>query len=564
MKKLLKVLIWFVSILAGLELIGIVLSAIGRHIPSHTVLSLRLEGSVPEQPARNSVIALLQGQPLTMTRIIRGLDQARLDPHISGLVVHLGEPDIGMAKLEELRDGLQQFNRSGKFTVAYLDDASNSGYYLASACRTVMQQPGALLDVRGMMASTTFLRGAFDKLGIVPNFFHIGAYKNATNQLTEKKFTPEHREATEALLEDWYNQFLKGVAESRHLPLNQVQSLVMQGPFTSAASTSKHLVDRVAYADEEKEAVRRKNGGYDRRLSLREYLRRHDTEGKTRLAVIYASGTIMSGRSGDGGLGDSVLGADTIADQFRSARQDDSLRAVILRVNSPGGSATASEAIRRELELTRKVKPVVVSMSDVAASGGYWISMSASRIVAEPGTITGSIGVLAGKFNLAGLYAKLGISSDYVATAPNATMEYPLQDYTPQERAAIEDYMQQTYGQFISGVAQGRHLSVEAVDKIGQGRVWSGERARQLGLVDRLGGIDTAIDEAKRLAGIPGGQRVELVVLPPPKSFLESVSDLLNGQTRVQALAPLQWLSRLQALGRTAVWALLPAIPQVQ
>ncbi len=564
MKKFVKVLVWFVAILAGLELIGIVVGAIGRHIPSHTVLRLRLEGSIPEQPAGNTLIALLRGQPLTVTRIVRGLDQARLDPRISGLVVYVGETDIGMSKLEELRNALQLFNRSGKFTVAYMDDADNSSYYLASACRTVMQQPGALLDVRGMMASSTFLRGTFDKLGVVPNFFHIGAYKNATNQLTEKKFTPEHREATEALLEDWYNQFLNGVAESRGMPLEQVRDLVTRGPFTSAASESKHLVDRLAYRDEEQEAVRKENSGYDRRLSLREYLRRQHPEGQEKLAVIYASGTIMPGRSSEGGLGDSVLGAETIADQFRSARQDDSLRAVILRVNSPGGSATASETIRRELELTRKVKPVVVSMSDVAASGGYWISMSASRIVAEPGTITGSIGVLAGKFNVAGLYAKLGISTDYVVTAPNATMEYPLQDYTPEERLSIQDYMQQTYGQFINGVAQGRHLSVEAVDKIGQGRVWSGERARQLGLVDRLGGIDSAIDEAKRLAGIPPSFQVELVVLPPPKSFLESLSDLMNGQTHSQALAPLQWLSRLQALGRTTVWALLPAIPRVQ
>jgi protease-4 len=241
------------------------------------------------------------------------------------------------------------------------------------------------------------------------------------------------------------------------------------------------------------------------------------------------------------------------------------VKAVILRVDSPGGVAFSSEAIRRELLITKRVKPVVVSMSDVAASGGYLIAMSANRIVAEPGTITGSIGVVGGKYNVLGLYQKLGLSKDYITTTENSTIDYPFQNFTSSQRESILKYMRDIYSSFIQGVAEGRHMKVEAVDKIGQGRVWSGERARQLGLVDELGGLDAAVTAAKALARIPASAPVSFVYLPPPKTLVEKIRDLAGGATlQARSLTLRQWLESVEALARTPAWTLLPAVPEIQ
>jgi protease-4 len=241
------------------------------------------------------------------------------------------------------------------------------------------------------------------------------------------------------------------------------------------------------------------------------------------------------------------------------------LKAVVLRVDSPGGSAFSSEVIRRELLLTKRVKPVVVSMSDVAASGGYWISMSANKIVAEPATITGSIGVLTGKFNLSGLYEKLGLSKDFVATTENSTLDWPFQNYTPAQREAVLKYMREIYKDFLEGVAEGRRMNVEAVDRIAQGRVWTGTRAQQLGLVDELGGLHTAIAAAKQLARIPVSEEVSLVFLPPPISLFDRLRDLLGSAEMLDPIrSSRRWLAQLEALAREPAWAILPAVPDVQ
>jgi len=260
-----------------------------------------------------------------------------------------------------------------------------------------------------------------------------------------------------------------------------------------------------------------------------------------------------------------MMGSDTLAQQFRRVRTDDFVKAVVVRVDSPGGVAYSSEVIRHELELTKEVKPVVVSMSDVAASGGYWLSMSANRIIAEPGTITGSIGVLMGKFNLQGLYEKLGLSTDFVATTPNSTLEYPLQNFTPEQRELELKNMHETYQDFIQGVAAGRHMKVEDVDKIAQGRVWTGERARKLGLVDELGGLHTAIARARELAKIPANEKVSLLSLPEHRSFIER---LLEPNDDDSAFAPTPslhaWMGKLESMANYSVWTILPGVPEVQ
>jgi len=568
MKKVGKFLLGLLVVVLAVETVAITLRYFARRIPSHTVLTVRIEGDIPEEVPREALAQIVEGTPTTVTDIVEGLDRASTDAHIDGIEVRVGESNMNFAKMQEIRDKIRQFNQSGKFSVAYLELATDGPYYVASACRTVLQLPKSMLYLRGMMASTTFYRGALDKLGIYPDLYHIGDYKNAINVFTEKGFTSAHREATQALLADWYGEFLRGIAESRAMKPTQVADVIPKGPFSSEEALAVGLVDRLGYGDEVQELVRQKSHGSSERLSLQEYLRRTERKGQSKLAVIYATGLIAPGRSRD-----QVMGSDTMAEELRRTRLDGEVKAVILRVDSGGGSASASEVIRREVELTRRRKPVVVSMSDVAASGGYWIAMSASKIVAQPGTITGSIGVLTGKFNLSGLYAKLGLSKDYVKTTDNATLDYPFENFTPAQRDAILRLMRETYKTFVQGVADGRRMPAETVDKIAQGRVWTGERARQLGLIDRLGGLDTAIAIAKELARIPPGEQVSLLRLPAPRSLVDSILDLLSGSEDTFGDAVRAHFGRftvasgikgLEALAREPIWALLPAVPQVE
>jgi protease-4 len=565
MKKIGKIILVLIALVVVLEVIVISVGFLSKRIQPNTVLTLRVEGEIEEQPPQDALAETLLGKPTTVNDIVEALDRASTDPRITGIELEVGESTLGMAQIQELRRKLRDFNRAGKFSVAYLEFATNRSYYLASASQTVALLPTSLLHVRGLMTSTTFLRGTFDKLGIYPDFYHIGDYKNASDVFTQKKYTPAHREADQALLRDLYQQYLHGIAESRQMKPEEVANLIARGPFGSAEALAAKLVDRVAYADEVRELVTRKNGGHDSRLSVREYLDRTERNGASRIAVIYAVGMILPGRSSESPLGGSVMGAETIAEQFKHARESSSIKAVILRVDSPGGAAYASEIIRRELLLTKKEKPVVVSMSDVAASGGYWIAMSANKIVAEPGTITGSIGVVTGKMNILGLYEKLGLSKDHIATTDNSTIDWPFQNFTPGQRESILKYMRAIYDNFLKGVAEGRRMEVKAVDTIAQGRVWSGERARQLGLVDELGGLDTAIASAKTLAQIPAREKVDLIYLPPPKSLIEQLRDIL-GSTRVfsRPASVTRWLGRIESFARAPAWTLLPAVPEIQ
>ena len=565
MKRVGKVFLWLIGAFLVLVFIGSAAGFYSRRIRPHTILSVRIEGDVPEQAAQGPLERWVSGPTTSVTEIAEALDRARTDPRITGAAFRIGESTMNMAKLQEIRERIREFNRAGRFSVAYLEFATNRSYYLASACQSVFLLPKSLLYVRGMMASTMFYRGAFDKLGVVADFYRIGDYKNATNVYTEKKYTQAHREATQALLEDWYREFLRDVADGRRLKVEDVEAAFRKGPLTAQEALDAKLIDKTAYADEARDVIREKNRGPAPRLSVREYLRRTEREGRSKLAVIYATGEILPGRSGMDPFGESVMGSDTIAEQFRRARQDDSIRAVILRVDSPGGAAFSSEVIRRQLERTKLVKPVVVSMSDVAASGGYWISMSANKIVAEPGTITGSIGIYTGKFNLRGLFDRLGISIDSVTTAENSTLDSPFHNFTPAQRDSLRKTMTDNYRFFVRGVAEGRHLDESAVDKIAQGRIWTGERAKQLGLVDELGGLHTAITVARELARISHGEKISLVYLPEPRSLFGRIFDVVGGARMQSPTASLkEWVARLEILARQPIWALLPAVPKVQ
>ncbi len=491
-----------------------------------SVLVIDAQGDIAEQRSPDILSALSGSNTPVLRDYLDAIDAARKDPRITGIVVRIGPLNTGWAKLEEIRSRLIAFQSSGKTSICYLgyDGIENAEYYLASACKQVWLVPSAPVSIHGMMAEATFYRGALDKLKIVPEYYHIAEYKTAGNEYTEKKFTPAHREEVESLLHSIYSQYVDETAAARHMQPARFDALVKSGPFLSSEAVRNGLVDRLAYWDQVQSYFRDRPGGWNQ-ISLDRYRTMLPASSGDRIALVHVTGLIASGGSGTSPTEGQISGGDSVAAALRNARNDSSIHAIVLRVDSGGGSVVASEVIRREVQLANSVKPVVVSMSDTAASGGYWISAPASRIVADPDTITGSIGVLIGKFNLAGLYNMLGISSDSVATSDNATLFSDEQNFSPVQREYIQRSLQDTYMEFTEGVAAGRRMSVEAVDKIAKGRVWSGAQAKDIGLVDDLGGIERAIEVAKQLAHIPTAQSVELVQYPPEKSFWQLLLD---------------------------------------
>jgi protease IV len=498
----------------------------GIRVASNSVLVIDAAGQIEEQRAPDIFSAFNGNTVPVLHDYLDALDNARTDSRITGLVVRIAPLETGWAKLEEIRNHLLSFRTSGKPSICYLgyDGIQNQEYYLASACQQIWLVPTAPVSIRGMMAEAVFIRGTLDKLKIVPEYYHIAEFKTAGNMFTEKKFTPAHKEEVESLLHSVYEQYLGDTSKARGMSRDQFEAILNRGPLSTNDAVQTKIVDRLGYWDQVQDFFKRRAGGWNP-VSLNSYRTSLNAPNFAlqKIAIVYASGLIVSGDSGTTPGGGFIMGGDSVAADIRRARMDSSIKAIVLRVDSGGGSVVGSEVIRREVELAHGVKPVVVSMSDVAASGGYWIASPADKIVADRDTITGSIGVLIGKLNVSGLFNLLGVSTDYVATSDNATLFSAQQNFTPAQREYIEKSLHETYDEFTKGVAAGRKMSVEAVDKIGKGRVWSGAQAKDLGLVDELGGTDHAIEVAKRLAHIPAGDSVRIVRLPEEKSFFQQL-----------------------------------------
>lgn len=501
-------------------------------LAARSVLVIDANGTIDEQRPLGLFNAFSAASIPVLHDYVDAIDAARIDPRITGLVLRIGPFDTGWGKLEEIRSHLLEFRKSGKPSICYLgyDGIGNREYYLASACEKVWLIPTAPVTIRGMMVWSPFFRGTLDKLKIVPDFYHIAEYKTAANVFTEKKFTAAHREEVEAVLRSVYNQYLSETSQARKMDPKKFEDLVNLGPISAKEAVESKLVDRLAYWDQVQGFFRERDKEWNP-VSLNRYRSYFPAFGGDKIAVVHATGLIVSGNSENTPGGGFVMGGDSVSADIRKARKDSSIKAIVLRVDSGGGSALASEVIRREVELARGEKPVVVSMSDVAASGGYWISMSANKIIADPNTITASIGVVAGKLNVSGLYNLLGMTTDYIATSDNATMFWDQQNFTPTQRAAIQKLLDEIYKDFTEGVASGRHMSVEAVDKIGKGRIWTGAQAKNLGLVDELGGLDRALEVAKQLAHIPADRSIRIVRFPEEKTFLQQLLEREKEQT---------------------------------
>jgi len=531
----------FVSI-SGVFLLYLLVSR-GPSVPPAATLVLRPGGELTEVAANDVVDQLIGGEANTVRAFIDSLHKAKRDARIKTVLLMPTSLELPYwGKVQELRDAIVDFRKSGKKVIAYLQYGGDREYYLASAADRIFLLPTSPLDLTGVASYEIFLRGALDKIGAYPDYLHIGDYKTATNQLTEKRMTPAHREMTEALNRDAYDQLVRGIAEGRHKREADVRALLDRGPFLPEEALRAGLVDDLAYEDQLDDRVPELRGSSldKQRIDGSEYARIDARsvgfQPKSRIAVLYAVGPIASGKSGFDPLNGSVLGSDTLVEQIKRVRDDDSIKAIVLRIDSPGGSSVASDVIWRELMITRDQKPsrpLVTSMSDLAASGGYYIALPGQVIVAQPGTLTGSIGIYTGKIVSGGTLDKLGITGETVKDGANADIYSPFSRFTPEQRGRVVDIMRDFYDNFLDKVAQSRHTTPQKIDAIAQGRVWTGAQARERGLVDALGGLDTAIAIAKQRAKIPADEDVEIVTYSPRRSFYEALTGSFRGESRV-------------------------------
>jgi protease-4 len=522
---------------------GVLLSGAGKpSVPKRAILELDLERGIPETPP-NDPFAVFGGErPLTLRDVVDALEKAGDDPHVVGLVARIGAAPIGVAEIQEIRDAVKAFRAKKKFTVAYAETfgefaPGNGSYYLATAFDEIWLQPSGDVGLNGLVGESGFLRGTLDKLGVKPEFGQRHEFKNAMNFFTETKFTDAHREATKTLLESIYGQMVKGIAEGRKMTEAEVRALVDRGPFLGPEALEAKLVDGLAYRDEIHSKIMAKGGTGAKLFGLPAYLKKEGhphAEGKRTIALVYGIGNVVRGKSSGNPLtGGQTMGSETVAKAIRTAVEDDSVAAILFRVSSPGGSYVASDTIWREVVLARKAgKPVVVSMGDVAASGGYFVSMPADKIVAQPGTITASIGVLAGKMVTPAMWEKVGVTFDQVEVGANANMWNASRSFSPAEWARFNAWLDRIYGDFTSKVAEGRKLSKERVLEIAKGRVWTGEDAKALGLVDELGGYTTALKLVKAAAKIPAGEKVKVAVFPRERTPFEALAAKLSGEDK--------------------------------
>jgi len=530
-------------------------------VATRSTLVLRLSGDLTEGGPEDGVTGWLPGpRHPTVRNVVENLRKAKGDPRVTSvLLMPSGLQAPYWAKLQEIRDALIDFRKSGKSATAYLEYGGAQEYLLATGCDRVFLVPSSPLDLTGLAMYELFLRGTLDKIGAYPDMYHIGEYKTAANQLTEKGFTPAHREMDESLNSDLYMQLVTAIAGARKKTPAEVRAILDQGPFLPEDALRAGLIDDVAYEDQIEEKLKAEDRA-TRRIDLDDYSR---VSGSSfglgvgpRIAVLYVDGTIVSGRSGYDPTSGAVVGSETLIDSIRKIRNDASIRAIVLRINSPGGSSVASDVIWRELVITRDRRrdtPMVVSMSDLAASGGYYIAAAAPTIVAEPGTLTGSIGILGGKIVIGGTLGKLGITNDAVSNGRNAQMESPFKGFSEQERAKFQEQLQAFYDQFVEKVAETRHMKPEHVDTLGQGRVWTGQQAKQLGLVDEFGGLDRAIAIAKQAAKIPATSGVEIVMYPPQRSLYDLLWGQLGADSRETLyLAALAGAVHVRSLGMLA------------
>jgi protease-4 len=521
-------------VFAGLAIVVLAVAAVrlggGRKVTvaDNSTLVLHMEGDLPEQsPVDYGLPFLSREQPLSIAENWQLLRNAAADPHIKAIVLEPRGLNVGWAKLEELRGDIVNFKKSGKPVYAYLRGAGTREYYVATAADRIYVSPEDELDVKGMRAELMFVKGTLDKLGVEMEFEHVGKYKDAPDMFTKTSSSPETREVINGLLDQFYGDFVNTVAEGRKKTPEQVRALIDNGPFVGPEALQGGLVDELAYEDQVFGQLKDKLKIGDAKINEHDYVRLPapaGVGGDTRIALLVGEGDIVRGATNDGPSPDMITSAG-MTKLIRQVRDDNSIKGVILRIDSPGGDGIASDDILHEAKLLSQKKPTVISMSDLAASGGYFIAMTGDPLVAYRATETGSIGVFFGKPNLRGLYDKIGLKTEMMTRGRFAdidTLSAPLNDA---QRAKLRTEIELFYKSFVERVAGARKRNYSDVDALAQGRVWTGAQAKQNGLVDEIGGIDRAIEMVKQRAKIAAAEKITLVPYPPRRSLFQILMD---------------------------------------
>ena len=477
-------------------------------VASNSVLVLHLEGDIPEQPSVDVPVPFLQQQePLTVTETWRLLQQAATDSRIKAVVLEPRGLEAGWAKLEEIRADILAFKKSGKPVQAFLRGAGTREYYIATAADSIYMAPEDELDVKGLRAELLYLKGGLDKLGVSMEFEHVGKYKDAPDQFTRTSPSPETLEVTNQILDQYYGDIVSVIAEGRKKQPADVRALIDQGPFVGQSALDGGLVDGLLFEDEMYDRLFKSSGNLTK-IGERSYVKAMagGSEGK-RIALVTQEGDITRGGSSDE-ITDTGITASASVKLLREVEDDPSIQGVILRIDSPGGDGIASDDILHEAKRLSEKKPTVISMSDLAASGGYFIAMTGDPVIAYPNTLTGSIGVFFGRVNLKGLYDKLGITKESLTRGKFANIDSENGPLTDEERAKLRHEIEVFYKGFVQRVADGRKRKYDDVEPLAQGRVWLGSQAKQNGLVDEIGGLDRALELVKQRAKIGASDKV--------------------------------------------------------
>ncbi len=537
---------FLVGILCGLLLAGVVgvvlIFAVIRFgasesapvVASNSTLWLKLEGGIAEAPPDEMPLPFLEAQSaVTVQELWSALRAAATDSRIKAVVLTPRGVSAGWAKLDEVRSAIVEFKKSGKPVLCWLRTPGAREYYLATAADKIYLAEQDMVNVKGLGAEITYYKGTLDKLGVQMEFETAGKFKDAGDSYRRTAMSPETREVLGSMLDGIYGTIVSAIAQGRKKSPAEIRTMMDDGPFLGQKALALGLVDGLLYEDQFRDELRKKLGGSEvTNIGAREYARESGRGKGPRFGLVVAAGSILRGHAGGFGESEAIMSEDFVK-TLRAARDDESLRGVIVRIDSPGGDAIASDDILREMKLLSAKKPIVISMSDVAASGGYYIAATGDPIVAYPNTITGSIGVIYGKPNLKGLYDKIGVTKDSLARGRNALID---SDYGPMSeptRAKLREGIMSTYQGFLKRVADARKMKVEEVDALGQGRAWLGSQGKDRKLVDELGGLDKAISLLKAKAKLGPDESIRLVPYPPRRSLVarfltkstESVAD---------------------------------------
>jgi protease-4 len=565
---------WLFIILALVIVLPVALIAgfaasLGPKVESGAVLELRLEGTLAEASPDNPLAALMGGggQVLSLAGLRRLADELQTDTKVAGVLLEIGPIQSGLASVDEAREAIGRIRAAKKPVYAVLvgDFVEEKDYLLATAADRIILSPEAGALLNGFVSEPTFLRGTLDKLRVEPQFFQFKEYKGASEAYMNKAMSAPLREELTAILEGFYRHFVTVVADRRGLPEETLRALFDRGGLTAKEALEAKLVDELGYAQDAEAALRQAAGvkdGKARRLSAGKFLAAHEPSTKgAAIAVVYAVGAITASPSASPFSSDGIRGPVTAA-AIREAAEDDDVKAIVLRVNSPGGSAVGSDFVWRAIKEARMKKPVVVSMGDVAGSGGYWISMGADAIVAHPTTITGSIGVVGGKFNVRGLLDLGGASVDEVKVGANANLMSPYRTFDEAQAERWTAWMGQVYEDFVRRAAEGRHLTYEVLEPLAHGRIWTGVDAQERKLVDEVGGFRRALELAREKAKLAKDAPSHLVRFPKEKSFLTALQEgelpgirLLTGEVTVSDA----FEAALLELETFQPWALAPS-----